>query len=177
MPASAVALPRPGRRDCQRLHRPARREAYRRNVEQRRGPARGGATRSGPHQGAEDLPVRPDRDDPAAYSAIAQAQRLSRLRPLPRHRPGQDDREHEHRRDAHLLQPLAVHRNHMHRIQECASTRTWPSTCSTASASGEPGSASKSKGANRSSVVLAAKQHRLAGVPRIPSAWTTTTTR
>ena len=64
-------------------------EKHRRGVEQAH--ARRRQARPGPHQDPEDLAVWPDRDDPAAHPAVAEAQRLPGLPALPRHRPGEDD--------------------------------------------------------------------------------------
>ena len=63
----------------------------------------------------QDLAVRHHRDDPAAHPAVAEAQRLPGLPALQRHRPGQDLREHEHRRDAHAPARGAPRQHPSHR--------------------------------------------------------------
>ena len=71
--------------------------------------------------------VRPDRDDAAAHPAIAEAQRVPGLPVLPRHGPGEDQREHEHRGDAHAAVGGAPGTRAAHR--DPLSPRTWRITC------------------------------------------------
>ena len=86
----------------------------------------------------QDLAVRPHRDDPAAHPAVAEAQRLPGLPALPGHRPGQDVREHEHRRDAHAAARRAPRERRP--ASRSAWPTTWPITCSTRSARRSPSS-------------------------------------